>query len=231
MTHTADGLRLFPSRSARSPCSPIGPSSPIDQETKVDLVCGSGPTIRVGASTLQTRISATVSDLLQMREIKAEPCDDGVRLSLSAGETRVVAAGSSLALPTRLSLVPDVPTVSATPTFIRVDQWSATQRRLHLDPHAVDRVMAVRENANAGWQARRFRTGTHAARRRRLAARLDRPRRRIGRNGPSVSARCVRSSCARGGRRAASRDRPDRARGRHADADPRPSTRRRSCEG
>ncbi len=132
---------------------PDGPSSPIDQESKVDLACGSGPTIRVGAATLQTRISATVSDLLQMREIKAEPCDDGVRLSLSAGETRVVAAGSSLALPTRLSLVPDVPTVSPTPTIIRVDEWSATQRRLHLDPHAVDRVMAVRENANAGWQA------------------------------------------------------------------------------
>jgi arabinofuranan 3-O-arabinosyltransferase len=83
----------------------------------------------------------------------------------------VVAVASRLTTPTQLVLTPTpvLPGQSAgaaaggngaaaaepvaVQTPVRVDGWSATQRRLHLDAYPNQRVLALRENANPGWVA------------------------------------------------------------------------------
>jgi arabinofuranan 3-O-arabinosyltransferase len=118
---------------------------------------------------------ASRRELVELREVDAVLCGAGAKdpLPLAGGEARVVAAASRLAMPTRLVLTPDavVPgpadgsaagsagvagsagAADAVQTPIRVDGWSATRRSLHLDGYAGQRVLALRENANAGWEA------------------------------------------------------------------------------
>lgn len=62
---------------------------------------------------------------------------------------------SKLASPTRVALVPrtSTPTPAAVASAIEVGSWAATERRVRVADHSVDRVLAVRENTNTGWQA------------------------------------------------------------------------------
>ncbi|MCI4063220.1 alpha-(1-_3)-arabinofuranosyltransferase [Micromonospora sp. R77] len=141
---------------------------PPDQ--RVTLPCGSGPTVQVGGVRRQTTLDVSRRQLLELSEVDARLCGPPARvpLALAAGEVRVVATGSRLATPTQLVLTPGAgqpagaggstvagaggtPTVVRTP--VRIDRWSAGERRLHLDAYPDQRVLALRENANAGWVA------------------------------------------------------------------------------
>jgi arabinofuranan 3-O-arabinosyltransferase len=130
-------------------------NSRLDLDRRVTLPCGSGPIVEVGGLRLDTRLSATRRDLLEMRETVAQPCTKGddPRLGLSAGKLRVIASGTAVTTPTRLALVPDRPPTSPVATAVRIDTWSATERHIQVDVHPTERILAVRENINAGWQA------------------------------------------------------------------------------
>ncbi|MEU5946443.1 alpha-(1-_3)-arabinofuranosyltransferase [Micromonospora sp. NPDC047465] len=148
---------------------PEGPVLRNDPEEHVTLPCGTGPTVEVGTHRRRTALVASRRELVELREVDAVLC--GARaedpLPLAGGEVRVVAAASRLATPTRLVLTPDAvvpgPTAGgaagtagapeATQTPVRVDGWAATRRSLHLDAYPGQRVLALRENANAGWEA------------------------------------------------------------------------------
>ncbi|MEU8423434.1 alpha-(1-_3)-arabinofuranosyltransferase [Micromonospora sp. NPDC048835] len=126
-------------------------------DTQLSLACGSGPTLQVGAARVTTTLRGTLRDLLEMREMAVTPCGrDRTRpLDLGGGEQRVVATASELAAPTRLALVPRTPTPSpsAAASATEIESWAATERRVRVAGHPVDRVLAVRENTNTGWQA------------------------------------------------------------------------------
>ncbi len=147
---------------------PDGAPDPADLMEPVTLPCGSGPTVEVAGAERRTSLVATRRELLELRDVDAVLCGDGAEspLELPRGETRVVAAASRLATPTQLVLTPDpelpgpdggtaagAAEQSVVRTPVRVDGWSATERRLHLAGHPNQRVLALRENANAGWVA------------------------------------------------------------------------------
>jgi arabinofuranan 3-O-arabinosyltransferase len=140
---------------------------------KVDLGCGSGPRVTVAGSVRQTSLIASRRDLLQLREVDALVCGPDAKkvLPIDAGETRLLATASAVAVPVQVSLVPrgaEPAAAGATPGIkpvrypatttsvkvpVRIDAWAPTTRRLHLDTYAGQRVLALRENANAGWSA------------------------------------------------------------------------------
>ncbi|MBQ1024541.1 alpha-(1-_3)-arabinofuranosyltransferase [Micromonospora sp. C95] len=147
---------------------PDGAPRPADMTQPMTLPCGSGPTVEVGDQRIRTALVASRRDLLELREVDAVPCgaDATAALELTRRETRVAALGSRLALPVQLVLTPELvspgpdggtaagasaPNLVQTP--VRVQGWMATERRLRLDAYPNQRVLALRENANAGWVA------------------------------------------------------------------------------
>ncbi|TDB71440.1 alpha-(1-_3)-arabinofuranosyltransferase family protein [Micromonospora sp. KC721] len=136
-----------------------------DPLKRVALPCGSGPTVLVAGEERRTTLVANRRDLVEQREVNAVLCGKEAKgpVRLTAGENRVLAAGNRLAVPTQLTLTPlgvapggaagGVGEPVATRTALRIDEWSATRRVLHLSGHAGRQVLALRENANAGWVA------------------------------------------------------------------------------
>lgn len=132
---------------------PGAPASPADLDAPLTLDCGSGPTLTIGEETVTTALRGTMRDLLELREVPAEPCGTDTELPLDAAEHRLVAAASQFATPTRVALVPQQPTDVTGPSALQVTAWDATERRVQVAGHAAERLLAVRENTNRGWQA------------------------------------------------------------------------------
>ncbi|MFC4019332.1 alpha-(1-_3)-arabinofuranosyltransferase family protein [Micromonospora sp. GCM10011542] len=136
---------------------PGAPSVRPRLDTPLKLACGSGPTLQIGTARAPTTLGGTLRDLLELREVPATPCGRGTprQLELDRGEHRLVTTPSALASPTRVALVPQAaaPAPAVTPSAVEVDSWAATERRVRIADHPVDRVLAVRENTNIGWQA------------------------------------------------------------------------------
>lgn len=151
-------------------------TTPLDLTAPVSLACGSGPTLTVGTTTVNTRLVGTRADLMRLRETLAEPCTDTTAdksptknpaktptktpaknpaVSLTAGTLHLVATASTLATATRVSLAPHGTPSTAAPAAspVRVTNWSTTHRRVSVEARPVARVLAVRENTNPGWQA------------------------------------------------------------------------------
>ncbi len=122
-------------------------------DLRLGLPCGSGPTLRVGSTEIATRLVATVQDLVQLRRVPTEICGDATTMSLPAGTLRIVASPSPLAAPQQLALLPTVARPAPTASRVGIAEWSATHRRLTVDPATIDRIVYVRDNANDGWQA------------------------------------------------------------------------------
>jgi arabinofuranan 3-O-arabinosyltransferase len=132
------------------------PNWTVPLDVPVSLPCGSGPTVDIEGMRVRTELVATRRDLLELREVPARPCDEdpaALSLPVDGGQRRIVVAPSDLAEPTRLRLAPAGEPAAVGTTEVRVDQWSATRRLVHVAPHATDQILAVRENVNAGWHA------------------------------------------------------------------------------
>ena len=143
----------------------------IDRDKKLTLRCGSGPAIDVDGIKRTTALVASRRDLVELREVEARLCGKGASATVpvGAGQARIVAAASALATPARLSLAPvgagqgagqrarQGPGLPSTATDRRtpvvVESWEPTVRRLRLDEYPNPRVLSLRENTNAGWQA------------------------------------------------------------------------------
>jgi arabinofuranan 3-O-arabinosyltransferase len=124
-----------------------------DLDAPASLPCGSGPELNVNGVRVATTLTATLRELLERREVPATPCPDAPQLSLSAGDTRVVASASSLADPTRVALTPATPPTAAAATPVAIGQWGPVERHVTVQAHPADRILAVRENTNPGWRA------------------------------------------------------------------------------
>ncbi len=100
-----------PSPSANSPCSLRPTAMQSTPSVDCELPCGSGPTITLGGESVRTRISPTAAELLERREVPAEPCvpDTAASIDLDAGTHRIVAAAGGVADPTRILLATSFP--------------------------------------------------------------------------------------------------------------------------
>jgi arabinofuranan 3-O-arabinosyltransferase len=128
----------------------------LDRSAALDLPCGSGPSLRVGDQVVRTRLTGTVGELLTLRELPAVACGSST-VDLVAGQQRLVADPSPVAVATRVALVapgaaPQTPVRAQ--DLVHRGEWSATHRTLTIDAHAGDLVLTVRENTNRGWRAR-----------------------------------------------------------------------------
>ena len=56
---------------------PLAGVTPPNLGARIDVPCGGGPTLEAGGRRIQTRFTATVRDLLQLREVAATPCAVG----------------------------------------------------------------------------------------------------------------------------------------------------------
>ena len=125
--------------------------------TVVRMPCGSGPSLQVGGRRISTAFTATVADLLQGREVAMRLCatKPGVKVGAAGSTVRVVATASAYAEPTRVALLPEASAAPASvDSVLSIDRWAPTQRRVTLASWATERILAMRENANAGWSAR-----------------------------------------------------------------------------
>jgi arabinofuranan 3-O-arabinosyltransferase len=145
---------------------PDGAPAPADRYRKLTLPCGTGPTLDVNGITRTTALVTSRRDLLELREVGAKLCGpEAARpVPMAPGPARIVASASSLATAVRLSLTPaeggaagrgaaEPAAATDRETAVRVDTWTPALRRLHLPAYPTPRVLAVRENWNAGWQA------------------------------------------------------------------------------
>lgn len=135
---------------------PDPPNTRTPLDVPVALPCGSGPTLTIGGTKIETALKATRRDLLERREVPAIPCgesQDDVPLELAPGERRLVASGTDLAVPTRVVLEPRGVLPAATGGPVDVLGWTAAERRVRVTSSSVERILAVRENVNPGWRA------------------------------------------------------------------------------
>ncbi len=101
---------------------------------RLDLPCGSGPTVTVEGVDHATSVSTTRDDLAHGRSASARLC--GSDLQLARGTQRIVVAASDLYGPGRVVLErTDAPVGGASTT----------------DRSAADRVVSTTQNANEGW--------------------------------------------------------------------------------
>ncbi|WKN50149.1 alpha-(1-_3)-arabinofuranosyltransferase family protein [Nocardioides sp. Arc9.136] len=130
------------------PYLPLGLS-----DTEVRQPCGTGPELRIGTRRTRTALRASPLQLLRGVEVPAVPCGP-VRgpLLLSAGAVDVAAArgDASQAASVVLTAVDD-PGPAPAPTSA-VEDLSGPVERV-LEPAPGDTLVALRENANAGWTA------------------------------------------------------------------------------
>ncbi|NYF55853.1 arabinofuranan 3-O-arabinosyltransferase [Micromonospora purpureochromogenes] len=136
---------------------PAGPARAPLLDVPVKLACGTGPTLEIAGTRIRTALTATLRDLLEAREVPAVPCGGRTagQLTLAGGQSRLVASPGGLARATRVALEPRPaqPRVAPRASTVEVADWSATERRVRVADHPVDRILAVRENTNAGWRA------------------------------------------------------------------------------
>ncbi|GIH06269.1 hypothetical protein Rhe02_43360 [Rhizocola hellebori] len=127
---------------------------PANLDRRVELPCGSGPVLKLGGQTINTRLSATVRELLQLREIPGLPCvPNGQAFRLGPGATSIVATDSPYATPSRIVLTTRAPPSGEASGKIDISRWAPTDRSLKIDSASEERVLVVRENTNPGWQA------------------------------------------------------------------------------
>ncbi|MGA3538539.1 alpha-(1-_3)-arabinofuranosyltransferase family protein [Micromonosporaceae bacterium DT194] len=139
---------------------PEGKVRPADQHQRVQLPCGTGPTVNVDGQTRTTALVASRRELLELREVEVALCGaDAARpVPATSGEVRVVAVASTVSEPTRLALIPrgnsdGTVADAAAERPVEVRQWQNARRLLTLQPSTADQIVVLRENVNEGWEA------------------------------------------------------------------------------
>jgi arabinofuranan 3-O-arabinosyltransferase len=112
--------------------------------------CGTGPTVTIGDTRVRTALQASADELFGMEQVPALPCRP-TTADLAAGENLVEVEASQVAVADSVRLGTGPGGGSAAP--VGLEAASPVERRLQAPPG--DAVVAVRENANPGWEASR----------------------------------------------------------------------------
>ena len=123
-------------------------------DLQTGLVCGLGPQIKVGDTTVPTQITGTVGDLISGAPLRVTACGDGAAgIEVDAGEVPVEVTNPGGFEVRDLALTPSLPTVSKEPKgSAEVETWDATERSVAVDVRR-DSLLAVTQSVNPGWVA------------------------------------------------------------------------------
>jgi arabinofuranan 3-O-arabinosyltransferase len=121
----------------------------------LQIACGTGLQVQLGSRQVSVAATATRQQLLTGASFAAVPCpDDTGVLALASGvqHLRVSAAGTLTPLTVTLQRPGSQTSPPASAGTASVTDWHATRRRVEVST-TEPAVLAISENANAGWQA------------------------------------------------------------------------------
>lgn len=118
------------------------------------MPCGSGPNVHLDGLDYRTSVQGTLSDITAHRPLELKMCRDsegGISLPSGGHELRTDRSDSFVVQD--LWLRPATPaSTPVTHRAVRVGEWGAASRSVTVAP-GPEAVLAVPENANAGWVA------------------------------------------------------------------------------
>ncbi|MEU0093392.1 alpha-(1-_3)-arabinofuranosyltransferase [Kribbella sp. NPDC006257] len=120
---------------------------------KTGSLCGFGPEIEVNGVRHDTRLTATVRDVLQRREVSFTTCRSDLQLPAGRGTLDVLASKDFV--PTEVKLTrTGLDNKAVTPTK-QVDIWRPNPAELTLEVPSADEpsVLTVAQNYSDGWEA------------------------------------------------------------------------------
>jgi arabinofuranan 3-O-arabinosyltransferase len=124
---------------------------------RVVTPCGTGPTVRAGASVIRTAVSTTYAQLAELGTVLLLPCGGRSTVDVGAGPQRITAASTDLVHTTGLELnragAPLPSQAPANRIGATASSWGATDRSVRVAARADDALLVVRENSNPGWRA------------------------------------------------------------------------------
>jgi arabinofuranan 3-O-arabinosyltransferase len=127
-----------------------------DLSARSGSLCGFGPTLFVGGREFETRVDATLGEILSGHEVSVIPCgSDTVRLE--PGTHRITVKGSRFVDPVSVTIAPRsarAAEAAAMETRRPVDivEWQDARRVVAIAP-GVESILRVAESANDGWVA------------------------------------------------------------------------------
>lgn len=131
------------------------PTARVSRGSSITIGCQAGLVLQVDGHAMAMTASASVGDALNGRPILATPCG-GDLVHLGSGAHRLRIAGTSLTAAESITATGDgvAPIAKATSGSgaAKVLGWGSTLRRVQVSTGQAA-FLAVRENANAGWQA------------------------------------------------------------------------------
>ncbi|SPT50675.1 Domain of uncharacterised function (DUF3367) [Actinomadura madurae] len=117
----------------------------------LQLPCGYGPKLRVGAAAVPTKATGTLGDLLAGRPLRFSACRQA---ALKAGPNRLEAVplDSFRVESVTVGAKPGAAAAARPPRRVKVISWGPGSRELEVDA-ATTSFLTVNENFNSGWRA------------------------------------------------------------------------------
>jgi arabinofuranan 3-O-arabinosyltransferase len=117
--------------------------------------CGQGPSIHLDGRLLPTSVSASASDLVQLRSLPVRVCTPEQTVRLAAGGHKLRGEPGSAFTLSSVTLTPPDWAAAAGPVTdrrVRIAHWGDEQRTIRVGPGGRS-YLAIRENYNRGWEA------------------------------------------------------------------------------
>jgi len=138
------------------------PGAELLLDQTIHLACGRGPNALIDGELQRTEVETSLRDLVELRPAQAQLCEAVDSVGDPTPEVTLTAGTHDVSLPSTsrwraLSLTmadarwdPDRPADTVAWT---IDDWGRSERRIDVGPRAGPTLLAVTENANAGWVA------------------------------------------------------------------------------
>jgi hypothetical protein len=108
--------------------------------------------ISVDGTAVATSVHGTARDMLALRPLEFEACENAIRLEAGGHQVRV--ASTAQTVPISLSLIPNIaPRPPSAPPNVVIHSWSDSSRVVAISERDEPTVLVVPENANDGWEA------------------------------------------------------------------------------
>ena len=127
------------------------PAPPLERTTPTGVACGFGPSVVVAGTTLPTRVTGTVGDILAGAPLSWSLCTDDV--AFQPGTTTIDAPQSAEFRPEEMTFAQGAPSQDARPVAASVQRVSPAHLRIQAPGAAAGSLLVLPANHNDGWEA------------------------------------------------------------------------------